>query len=205
MGHVAMERIGKNMVSVQVRSQSMGGREFLCPPQCTLVWLSDGPGAFSKWPINFPNFYALWVGGRTSNKYQFPSGPRPITLFGLASPLWHVDLYSACAYLPLLPPPICYWTGGGKVLSQCQCKSLLCHLLGWEGRLPWHSVSLACGQNICKTGTRLPGQRALTPCRSATWQLRCETRYSRHGWGGSRSHSLSGCTHSTLPLISVYW
>ena len=46
--------------------------EFLCSPGIVLAWVRDGPGAFSRWPINFPNSGTLPVGPPPNQSFLSP-------------------------------------------------------------------------------------------------------------------------------------
>ena len=70
---------------MQITSQRVRS---LYSPAIIVAWVWDGPGAFSKWPINFPTFHTLWVASLIQHR-----------------PLCHFDFYGACAYLALVPPP----------------------------------------------------------------------------------------------------
>ena len=80
-----LKQRGKSKVRMQITSQRVRS---LYSPAIILAWVWDGPGAFSKWPINFPTFHTLWVASLIQHR-----------------PLCHFDFYGACAYLALVPPP----------------------------------------------------------------------------------------------------
>ena len=150
----------------ETRSQARASREPesqpLCYPGIVLSWVWDGPGAFSRWQMNFPNFHMLQVSPPPNQSLISPGwNDRP---FWSSNFLSHFVFYGSCARLPLVPPPIwcgkwgracphpiillafCIWDLSTDISSflLVQCKSLTLLLSCPMGDTPWCSEQTMC-------------------------------------------------------------
>ena len=123
------ECLGQVWVTVQEREG-----ELLCSPWIMLAWTWDRPGAFSKWPINFPNFHVLWM-GPSPNQSLLSSGKTDRPLWPSTSPC--AILTSVLCGLAFLCSHLAIWYlrggwGGREDCSSSWQSTVLCSPGVWR-------------------------------------------------------------------------